>query len=63
MQGVGTFWRGNLANVLKVGPAKGVKFAMFERCVAAIARDPKRPTTAETLFVSCGVAGVSAAFT
>ena len=62
-EGVGTFWRGNLANVLKVAPAKGVKFAMFESAVAAVARNPKRPTTTETLAVSCGVAAASAALT
>jgi hypothetical protein len=55
--------RGNLANVLKVAPAKGVKFALFESCVAAVALDPSRPTTMETLLVSCSVAGVSAALT
>ena len=32
-EGVVTFWRGNLANVLKVAPAKGVKFLLFESCV------------------------------
>lgn len=62
-EGVATFWRGNVANVLKVAPAKGVKFLLFESFVRAVARVPDRPTTAESLLVSCTVAGAAAAIT
>jgi|OM-RGC.v1.029716797 hypothetical protein len=43
----------------QVAPAKGVKFALFESCVKAVAQNPERPTTAESLLVSCAVAGAS----
>lgn len=62
-EGLATFWRGNIANVLKVAPAKGVKFVLMEKAIELVARDPKRPTTGETLTVSCCVAGASAALT
>lgn len=62
-EGVWGLWRGNLANCLKVGPAKALKFLSFEAALDAVARDAASPTAAETLLVSCLTAAAAATAT
>jgi solute carrier family 25 phosphate transporter 23/24/25/41 len=53
------FWRGNGANILKVVPETGVKFATFDALKHLIAVDPGNATTSER-FVAGGIAGATA---
>ena len=46
-------FRGNLANCMKVAPAKGLKFASYEQVKKMICKNPKRATTVEN-FVAAG---------
>ena len=58
-QGWLSLYRGNLANCLKVGPEKAMKFVGYETLRHALAGDPVAPTIAEDLLCSSIAAGIS----
>lgn len=58
-EGVRSFWRGNLANCLKVAPAKALKFASYEQVKNVVCKNPKRATVVENFFAAGSVSLVT----
>lgn len=57
--GVTGFWRGNLANVLKVVPESATRFVVYDLAKGQICEDPRRPKTSERLLAGCSAGAVS----
>ena len=58
-EGLRSLWRGNLANCMKVAPAKALKFASYEQVKNMICKNPKRATAVENFTAAGGVSLVT----
>jgi len=59
--GIRGFWRGNGANVVKVGPENATRFFMYEYLKSVICETPNKPSISERFICGAG-AGVVAQF-
>lgn len=62
-EGAPSMFRGNLANCLKVGPNKAIRFGGYERVKFTICANPARPTFIENLTCAGVMASVACAAT
>eukprot|EP00037_Helgoeca_nana_P023187 m.239714 g.239714 ORF g.239714 m.239714 type:complete len:461 (+) comp26265_c2_seq2:209-1591(+) len=56
--GVRALWRGNVANCLKVAPAKAMKFLLYENVRVMISKNPSRPSFLENIVTGGAVSAV-----
>lgn len=59
-QGIWALWRGNLANCLKIAPAKAIKFGLYENVKTVVCHNPRRPSFSENFLCASFVAATVA---